>query len=172
MGWVVINDILPWTSGCSTVPMKNTFDQIIWWSGCVYWTTIGAMITSTNSIGCWEQNLYEGLRSKLRNYSNHVVFQFWICYNWIQNKNHFRCIVTNNLCWLKGHSCFGNVIIRCHKLPSFHAMVTSLTCWTCLVFCSLNCAFNFRCWHDCWGVKNWPVEGGCGSFLSSCSIGI
>ncbi len=46
------------------------------------------------------------------------MLQFWIYYNWIQTRNQFRCIVTNNRCWSKGHNSFRNTIIECCILPS------------------------------------------------------
>jgi hypothetical protein len=52
--------------------MISTFNQTIWWSGCVYWATIGAMIASTDFISYWKPDLCEGLRSKLCSCSNQV----------------------------------------------------------------------------------------------------
>jgi hypothetical protein len=45
------------------IPMIGTFDQIVWWSGCVCWIAIGAMIASTNPIGYWTLDLCEGLHT-------------------------------------------------------------------------------------------------------------
>lgn len=47
-----------------------------------------------------------------------LALQFWIRYDWIQNKNRFRCIVTNNRCWSKGHNSSRNIINEYHILPS------------------------------------------------------
>ncbi len=70
MGWVVITDILCWTSGRSVVPMTCTFGQTIWWSGYVCWITIGAATISTGSTNYWKPYLCESFCSKLHRCSN------------------------------------------------------------------------------------------------------
>ncbi len=47
-----------------------------------------------------------------------ITLQFRISYGWIQNKNLFICIIPNNQCWLRWCSCYGNIVIECHRLPS------------------------------------------------------
>jgi hypothetical protein len=118
MGWMVVTNILCWTNGRSTIPKTNTFGQIIWWSGYVCWTMIRATITSTGFISCWKLDLCEGLRSKLCSYSNWV--KSWLHSNpkYVMVGFKFKCILTNNRCWLKGHNYFGNVVTGCYRLPS------------------------------------------------------
>jgi hypothetical protein len=103
------------------VPMASIFGQIIWWNGCVCWTSRGDVITSIGSIGYWEPNLCEGLCSKLHSCSNWI--KSWLhsnsdYYGWIQNRNRFKCIITNNRWWSRRHNGSRNIIIGCHKLPS------------------------------------------------------
>ncbi len=103
---------------------------------------------------------------KLCNYPNQVkklvALQFWICYGWIQNKIRFRCIVTNNRCWLEGHSCSRNVVIGCCKLPSlfcrgyfinisnkFGVLFTWLCIWPSLLGWLLRCQ-KLTNWRYLW----------------------
>jgi hypothetical protein len=88
-----------------------------------------------------------------------VAFQLWICCRWIQKMNWFKCIVTNNWCWLNN---YGNIVTECHKLPyvscknylismsnKFGVLPTQLCIWPSLLGRLLGCQKSTN-WKYLW----------------------
>jgi hypothetical protein len=77
----------------------------------------------------------------------------------------FTCIITNSWCWLRRHNSFRNLIIGCCKLPYLSWRGYFINMSNRFGVLSMRLCIEPHCWDDYKGVT-------CGSFLSSCSIGI